>query len=306
MAARFAVEAWSPEYGSAFEIDDANGDDPNVDLDVECTADTWEPIRPEYAPVVSVAFVDGVRRVDARIWADHQDTPRLGICASYAAGVVHGNGGKLTLSRCTVERSVFANSEVGDIATALGTYGRRAVASDAIEQLFNALQVRLGEIEITAAKAAPEAELVVVDGTLSGRHGIPGAIGYIKSHHVRYLPARQAAVVGALRPGERTPLFLTSTTWSRYSWYLRLPGGRGHPWAGIVRCEAAATLSPGEARAVADRATASLPRFASQAHKEPRAPQNLYPVSGLERALRRRLGDQQLLYRALCRAAADG
>jgi hypothetical protein len=34
-------------------------------------------------------------------------------------------------------------------------------------------------------------------------------------------------------------------------------------------------------------------------HKDPRAPQNLVPIGGLERELRHRLGDQQILYRAL-------
>ena len=47
-----------------------------------------------------------------------------------------------------------------------------------------------------------------------------------------------------------------------------------------------------------------LARFASTRYKDPRAPQNLYPISGLERELRRRLGDPRLLYRALSRSAA--
>ena len=58
-----------------------------------------------------------------------------------------------------------------------------------------------------------------------------------------------------------------------------------------------------EAAGVADQVAATLPRFASQAHKDPRAPQNLHPIAGLERELRRRLGDPALLYRSL-RAAA--
>jgi hypothetical protein len=48
-----------------------------------------------------------------------------------------------------------------------------------------------------------------------------------------------------------------------------------------------------------------LPPLASSAHKDPRAPQNLVPIGGLERELRRRLGDQQLLYRSLRMAAAS-
>ncbi len=45
-----------------------------------------------------------------------------------------------------------------------------------------------------------------------------------------------------------------------------------------------------------------LPRFASEPHKDTRAPQNLYPIGGLERELRHRLGDQALLFRSLQRA----
>jgi hypothetical protein len=47
----------------------------------------------------------------------------------------------------------------------------------------------------------------------------------------------------------------------------------------------------------------TLGRFASTEYKDSRAPQNLYPIAGLERELRRRLGEPNLLYRALRRAA---
>jgi hypothetical protein len=70
-----------------------------------------------------------------------------------------------------------------------------------------------------------------------------------------------------------------------------------------VRCEASADLAPAAAISLANTAAAALPRFASEGHKDSRAPQNLYPIGGLERELRRRLGDQQLLYRALRVAA---
>jgi hypothetical protein len=66
-----------------------------------------------------------------------------------------------------------------------------------------------------------------------------------------------------------------------------------------VRCETSAELPLADVRTLADRTAATLPRFASRPHKDPRAPQNLYPIAGLERELRRRLGDPGLLYRAL-------
>jgi hypothetical protein len=71
-----------------------------------------------------------------------------------------------------------------------------------------------------------------------------------------------------------------------------------------VRCEIAADAPIDEAIRLADTVAAILPRFASEPHKDPRAPQNLYPIAGLERTLRRRLGDPSLMERALRIASA--
>ena len=38
---------------------------------------------------------------------------------------------------------------------------------------------------------------------------------------------------------------------------------------------------------------------ASEAHLDPRAPQNLVPIAALEKELRHRMGDPRLTYRAL-------
>ena len=73
-----------------------------------------------------------------------------------------------------------------------------------------------------------------------------------------------------------------------------------------ARLEASADLRVEEAAELADRTAATLPRFASQPHRDPRAPQTLLPLAGLERALKRRLGDPGLMERHLRRAAADG
>jgi hypothetical protein len=166
----------------------------------------------------------------------------------------------------------------------------------------------MAELEIAAAEAACEGgcDLLIVDGPLRGRGHLPNAVGFIKTHRVAYLPPAQHAVVEALAPGQRTPVFATGTAFSRYACYLRLPatGGVATPWAGVVRLEVPAELAVPVAVALVEYAAGVLPRYASQAHKEPRAPQNLYPIAGLERELRRRLGDEALLYRALRIAAA--
>ena len=107
-------------------------------------------------------------------------------------------------------------------------------------------------------------------------------------------------------PSGEPPVFTIGGEWTRHSWYLRLPGPPGGPRAGIVRCEAPAELVRDEVVALADVSAAVLPRYASEAHKDSRAPQNLYPIAGLERDLRHRLGDPALVLRSLRVAAAGG
>jgi hypothetical protein len=89
------------------------------------------------------------------------------------------------------------------------------------------------------------------------------------------------------------------TSWRRTSWYLQLPRTAGVPWSGVVRLECSADLPLAEVTRLGDLTARVLPPLASVPHKDPRAPQNLVPIGGLERELRHRLGDQQILYRAL-------
>ena len=162
------------------------------------------------------------------------------------------------------------------------------------------------QLALLFRKEHPDADdLLFVDGPLRGRTHLDRTIGYIKTHHTTYLPPEQAAVVGTLGPGQRTPAFTMGTSWRRNSWYLRLPGSSGAPWSGVVRLECSADLPVPEVVRLANLSTVLLPPLASSPHKDPRAPQNLVPIGGLERELRRRLGDQQLLYRSLRMAAAS-
>jgi len=149
-------------------------------------------------------------------------------------------------------------------------------------------------------------QLMVFDGPLRQRDAAIG-VGYIKTQHRQYLEGAQQRVLGVLGEGERTPLFAVGFDGPspRWSWYLRLPGPITHPLAGLVRLELPGHGDPETAAMRADAVSATLPRFASEPHKEARAPQNLYPISGLERQLRRRLGDPHLLEKALRRAARD-
>jgi hypothetical protein len=79
----------------------------------------------------------------------------------------------------------------------------------------------------------------------------------------------------------------------------------GHSWTGIVRCEASGQLPLAAAIGLADRTAALLPALASEAHLDPRAPQNLVPIAALEKELRHLMGDTRLVYRALRAAVAE-
>ena len=305
---KFTVDPWDPSYGTANDLDPADASRAEIDCDIELAAAQWAP-RPAgpSGGTERIVFVDGVRRVEAHVWIDAGDgVPHHGTCASYAAGAVRCDG-TAVCGPMLVGRGLFtAYGGAEPIPTAAGEFALRVAPSSSPDGLALALQERMGEAELEAAElacAAGAVDAVVLDGSLRGRQHLTGAVGYVKTHHVTYLPPELNAVVARLAPGQRSPLFALGTTWSRISWYLRLPGADGSPWSGVVRAECSANQTVARAAALADMVTAALPRFASAPHKEGRAPQNLYPIAGLERQLRHRLGDPLVLYRALRRAA---
>ena len=292
----------------------------------------------------ALLFVDGVRRVEAQLWIDgaapppgappgeasgsSSGEPTAALCASYAAGVVCCCAAGAHLVVTKLRRGLFSVApHAGDIRTRAGQYQAHHVrvkraGAPVMTTLSQALQGKLAEVEAIAATEARggvgqpgghpagghpadiDSDLLIVDGPLRGRQHLPRVLGYIKSHHATYLPPELNALVRALAPGQRTPVFHMGTSWDRHSWYLRLPSPPGSPWAGVVRVECAADLPVAEVTRLAGLSQRCLGRFASAAYKDSRAPQNLYPIAGLERELRRRLGDPRLLYRALREAAA--
>lgn len=307
---RFAVDAWAPDYGTSREEQLQEASRP-VEVDVEVRPDRWAPISPDPAmrPAGAVTFVDGVRRIDARIWIGEPDGfDRPGVCSTVAAGAVRCLPGRATVEAVLVERALLSASVVAedlDVGVA-GRYKLRSVPVSSDEALYLAVHNHMMAVEQTLSEGLDEPGLVVYDGRLGPRTSADAA-GYIKSQHVQYLESTDLqAVIGRLEPGQRTPVFHIGGELPNWSWYLRLPGPRAHSMSGIVRVELPGLGDVSDAAERADLLSRTLPRFASEAHKDPRAPQNLYPIAGLERELRRRLGDHVLLDRALRQRAAAG
>ncbi|MCB2223268.1 MAG: hypothetical protein KQH83_03745 [Actinobacteria bacterium] len=302
--ARLHVEAWAPEYGPAVEpVDDLAPQEGTVEIGVE--GRPWEPVAGSDDGVPLVAFVDGVRRIDARLVLDDPGKgPIPGLCGSYAVGAVVWDRER--------RRSEVVGAEVHRLAVLAGghkaeippagpalSWSTAAVQDGDPGSLLRHFQERMRHSEgVLARDLGDGGHFVVADGPFH-QPSPSETIGYVKTHHVDYLANGHGEIIGRLRPGERTPLF-TIKGWERYSWYLRLaevPGG--HSWSGVVRCEAAAANPVEDVVVLADRSAAILPTVASESHLDPRAPQNLIPIAALERDLRHRLGDAGLVLRHL-------
>lgn len=302
---RLFVEGWAPEYGASVEPDDQLSPAEGV-VDVTVEDRPWEPIPGRDDGIPKIAFVDGVRRVDARLVLDTDAGPVAGICGTHAVGAVIWDRiePRSDVVNPTVERvALLTGGQVPDLPPL--PYGLAYTVGSVPDDDPGSL-VRSFHDGMRRAEAHLADDLscggffVVADGPLY-EYTDSDKMGFIKSHRRSYLPAEQASIIGLLDAGERTPLFtIGEAGYRRYSWYVRLAGRNGgHSWAGIARCEASAVPGLSSVVRLADRSAAVLPLVASEAHLDPRAPQNLVPIAALERDLKHRMGDAGLVIRAL-------
>jgi hypothetical protein len=154
-----------------------------------------------------------------------------------------------------------------------------------------------------AERLSAEVDVVFLDGpltflTASARGSV---VGFVKRLLRNYLDPSAHALLPRLDVGERTPLFLIAGREPRYSWYVRIARGRPIESAltGVARLEAPARRGLAESRALADLSAREMRRFASDPMHDPRAPQNLIPIGGLEARLKHLLGDASVVRRAV-------
>ncbi|TFU26591.1 DNA double-strand break repair nuclease NurA [Thermus tengchongensis] len=257
--------------------------------------ESWEartaPPQPWPEPLY---FLDGRERTEALI----SDGERLALLGCVAAGTVVWEGGRMRLLSPVVRRVGVGLEKplaVGELA-----YEPVPAAGEGLEGLQEGLRQARAGLEQELAKELVGG-LLVVDGPVRAVREGP-VLGYIKTHWVRYLPKEEEALLRALAPGERTPAFRVRRQGMELaSWYLRLPlppEGVRPPESGLLRVE---TPLQGDFGALADLSLSLFPALASHPVKDPRAPQNLLPVGGLERELSRRMGSREVVARMLAR-----
>lgn len=307
------LEPWSSDYGLAIDLDDEDDEDATpFEVDPFLETEDWEQgVMPTPQPLpTTVAFVDGVQRIDSWARIDDGETMADAALATVAVGATLTSDGHswveydrpsrvLALSGGVDAAPLVVPYPAGDLVFEVqrsAQAGRRAVAQ--------AIAVRRRDLErIWVQNLLREAPLVVADGRLDRPDAPAGGllVGIAKTLHRLYLAGPQRALVPRLAAGTRTPVFLIRDSWGdRYSWFLRLPYTRPihHSYAGIVRLETPAT----DRRALleaADMVSHNLPRFASRPEHDPRAPQNLLPVGALEKRLRHEMGDARFIRRLI-------
>jgi hypothetical protein len=161
----FTVDPWDPGYGLAASEDLDGGtlgeSSAELNLDLELPAAQWRPVDPNPVPHLpsTVLFLDGVRRIDARIWVHGRNPqPVPGLAASFAAGLVCCDGAA-RIADVTVERGMFtAAAEATDIITRHARYPIRIASSGEPDQLSLALQQRLTETESAARTHLPRSQ----------------------------------------------------------------------------------------------------------------------------------------------------
>lgn len=285
------ILVWDPAY--ALESPPLEGEvqAPWRPLEEPCA-----PIRGQGAAWPPLYFVDGRERVDALL----SDGKRLVLLGSLAVGAVVWREGRMALAEVQVERYAVGAEE----GFRFGALDYRPLPLEGAadpQALLKRLQEERAHLEATLAQGLGEG-VVVTDGPL--RVDRPQSLGYIKAHWARYLPEEAQGLLALLGPGERTPAFLLSRRGRQVaSWYLRLPlSGAYPPGAGLLRVEA-----PLEGfQKMAELSLSLFPALASHPAKDPRAPQNLLPVGGLERELGRRMGSREVVGRKIAQFLGGG
>src|SRR5215510_8917183 len=315
---RIVLDPWGGDYGNQVATSHEVDTEETVvqaleDEGEECP---WKPIDPSPASLPqATVVVDGVMRSDASGMVEDGERRALALFGSFAAGAVAINS-QVRIVEDRVERLFIAGGnwptppavEVPAGRSALLCYRGHSSKADTYDDLRETLVNEMRRTEAQVAEAMSGADtLVLADGSLKFFGGASAVVGVIKTIYKLYLPAKRATILGRLRAGQRTPFFCIegkrkNTGYKILTCYLRLtlPQPIEIPFAGLVRLE----INPsqrehGNVSSLFDQAAIKVRELASRAPKDPRAPQNLIPIGGLERQLRHRLGDAQLVLRGI-------
>ncbi len=313
------LDPWEAEYGGEVAValpGEEAADGIEVEPGVELPFESWRPLQVEGPPSEErILFIDGTRRLDARVLV-HDGRRRFhGAFGSLAAGwvEVEGTRAKIPEDAITVHRLLVfgcagevpeAIREMKPITVLPGlTYHPSVTDNDEPDAPMKAIHEAMQKAEGDLAVQLRGASLIVADGLADFRQPVPQrTLGYVKRMMTQYLPApRGLDILAALPHHTRTPIFeIRKEKQRKLSWYVRLgPRELGESEiSGLARIECA-PMPLAEAQVLADRSVRDLSRFVPSRARDPRSPQNLLPIGALEKQIRHRLGDRTFVRRKI-------
>ena len=202
----------------------------------------------------TIAFMDGVQRIEVRVIGDNEGKMVYGAFASVAVGAVFVREGKCVCRRRDADARTGAvrRRRAPDDARALRQH--RCSSSSRAQRTkrpartgrwprSSPMQNVRRDAEIRLGEALDEAghEMVVVDGRLNWQPKRKAMVIGLDEDDPQAVPAtaRRPRWCRKLSPKMRTPIFRIGGKHAVYSWYLRLTQQRpiDHPWAGVIRLE---------------------------------------------------------------------
>jgi hypothetical protein len=308
---RLRLDPWPAEYESSFQIEEFE-QEAGAKIDTTVEGIGWEPVEArEFVRPAQIFFVDGVRRIEARVIVDDDSGQIIrGLFGSIAFGAVRVEQSVATFQELRVKRFlIFGNGLSADAETLrIGNTDLvfepcSVPESGPIAPLSGLQNLMRTEEAALAETLAKESACVFADGPLTYFSGVKQtAVGIIKRLIEPYLSEAHFKLVRLLRTGQRTPLFvITKGKYDRYSWYLRVGNPRlmDHDVAGVLRLEVRSGIGLAGAIELANVSAGCIPAFVGEWFRDPRSPQNLLPIGSLEQELRHRLGDALAIRRAI-------
>jgi len=297
------LEAWNPDYALPQVGFEESQFAPEVDTELE---PAWAAVPVKECPWPLLYFVDGRQRIDAVIANEHAQRALL---VTVAAGALVRDDAGIRLAEPPIIRRYALHTGGFGAEIRVGesfVYEPLETTAKDLRDLAGKVNGVMRGLEAQLA-ATLEGGVVVVDGPIYQGETVleRPLLGYAKTMWQRYLPSEKEALLSHLDENCRTPVFRIHKSQRRklelYSWYLRLPINPSAPFhvgAGLIRMETQAQ-SAAQAIERADQMAYLFCRLASSPSRDPRAPQNLIPIGGLEAWLGRYMGQGEVIRRRI-------
>ena len=235
---RVQLDPWQVDYGTELPLAIAEQpvSDETVALDIEVAPEEWDPMQPSALVVPSqLIFVDGVRRIEARLIIRRKQRLFHGAFGSHAVGAARVADRTASCHEPRVRRVVVIGSGEALDDPVIVSHGLvyepvTTLDGDPDAPLRTIQEgMRLAEERLGRELADADDTLVVADGPLTFEEATRGAVlGYIKRIFKLYLPTEHLDLLARLKAGERADLYPGCLTKAG----LSSSNGLGCGWAG--------------------------------------------------------------------------